>query len=215
MESSLNKYLKTHSSTPSEMLSWLEKQTHLRTNYGRMLSGSVQGELLKLLVEISGAQKILEIGSFTGYSSTCMALGLKEGGSIDALELNDELEDLMREAWEKAGVEDKINLHIGDAIETLESFADRLHYYDFVFIDANKRQYSSYYDLVFPLLKVGGIIVADDVLWDGKVLEEVPSKDAQTQGLLHFNDMVAEDRRVEQVMIPLRDGLTIIVKKSD
>ncbi|MBQ5639723.1 MAG: class I SAM-dependent methyltransferase, partial [Bacteroidales bacterium] len=185
------------------------------TNYGRMLSGSVQGELLKLLVEISGAQRILEIGSFTGYSSTCMALGLKEGGSIDALELNDELEDLMREAWEKAGVEDKINLHIGDASKTLESFADRLHYYDFVFIDANKREYSRYYDLVFPLVKVGGIIVADDVLWDGKVLEEIPSKDAQTQGLLQFNDMVAEDRRVEKVMIPLRDGLTIIVKKSD
>ncbi|MBQ1936171.1 MAG: class I SAM-dependent methyltransferase [Bacteroidales bacterium] len=215
MESSLNKYLKAHSSVPSEMLSWLEKQTHLRTNYGRMLSGSVQGELLKLLVEISGAQRILEIGSFTGYSSTCMALGLKEDGSIDALELNDELEDLMREAWEKAGVEDKINLHIGDASKTLESFADRLHYYDFVFIDANKREYSRYYDLVFPLVKVGGIIVADDVLWDGKVLEENPSKDAQTQGLLHFNDMVAEDRRVEKVMIPLRDGLTIIVKKSD
>ncbi|MBQ2006737.1 MAG: methyltransferase, partial [Bacteroidales bacterium] len=92
---------------------------------------------------------------------------------------------------------------------------DRLHYYDFVFIDANKREYSRYYDLVFPLVKVGGIIVADDVLWDGKVLEEIPSKDAQTQGLLHFNDMVAEDRRVEKVMIPLRDGLTIIVKKSD
>ncbi|MBQ1937077.1 MAG: class I SAM-dependent methyltransferase, partial [Bacteroidales bacterium] len=208
-------YLKSHSSVPSEMLSWLEKQTHLRTNYGRMLSGSVQGELLKLLVEISGAQRILEIGSFTGYSSTCMALGLKDGGSIDALELNDELEDLMREAWEKAGVEDKINLHIGDASKTLESFADRLHHYDFVFIDANKREYSRYYELVFPLVKVGGIIVADDVLWDGKVLEEIPSKDAQTQGLLHFNDMVAEDRRVEKVMIPLRDGLTIIVKKSD
>lgn len=215
MESSLNKYLKSHSSTPSEMLTWLEKQTHLRTNYGRMLSGSVQGELLKLLVEISRAKRVLEIGSFTGYSSTCMALGLPEDGSIDALELNDELEDLMREAWDKAGVEDKIKLHIGDACQTLESFSDRLQHYDLVFIDANKREYCRYYELVFPLLKVGGIIIADDVLWDGKVYEENPSSDAQTQGLLRFNDMVAEDRRVEKVMIPLRDGLTIIVKKSD
>ena len=209
MESPLNAYITKYSTLPSEALGWIEKQTNIRTNYPRMLSGPVQGELLKMLVEISGACRVLEIGSFTGYSSTCMALGLPEGGHIDALEINDELEDLMREGWERAGVSDRISLHIGDAVETLRSLEGE---YDFVFIDANKRQYLEYYELTLPLLRKGGVIVADDVLWDGKVYAEPPSRDAQTQGLLAFNAAVAQDSRVEVVMLPLRDGLSIIRK---
>ena len=209
MESPLNAYITKYSTLPSEALGWIEKQTNIRTNYPRMLSGPVQGELLKMLVEISGARRVLEIGSFTGYSSTCMALGLPEGGHIDALEINDELEDLMREGWERAGVSDRISLHIGDAVETLRSLEGE---YDFVFIDANKRQYLEYYELTLPLLRKGGVIVADDVLWDGKVYAEPPSRDAQTQGLLAFNAAVAQDPRVEVVMLPLRDGLSIIRK---
>ena len=163
-----------------------------------------------MLVEISGARRALEIGSFTGYSSACMALGLPEGGHLDALELNDELEDLMREGWERAGVQDKISLHIGDAVQTLKGLGGE---YDFAFVDANKRQYLEYYELVLPLLRSGGLMVADDVLWDGKVYAETPSSDAQTRSLLEFNDFVASDPRVEVVMLPLRDGLSLIRKK--
>ena len=212
MESSLDKYLREHSSKASEALEWIEKQTNIHTNYPRMLSGSVQGALLKILVELSGARRIIEIGSFTGYSSTCMALGLPEDGHIDALEINDELEYLMRGAWERAGVSDKISLHIGDAVKTLESLSGN-EAYDLVFIDANKRQYCEYYELVLPLLRPGGLIIADDVLWDGKVYADPLPKDAQTCGLLKFNDMVANDNRVEVVMLPLRDGISLIRKK--
>ncbi len=210
MESALNRYIRRHSSLPSEALLWIEKQTNIRTNYPRMLSGPVQGELLKMLVEISGARRVLEIGSFTGYSSTCMALGLPDGGHLDALELNDELEDLMREGWERAGVQGLITLHIGDAVRTLKTLRGE---YDFVFIDANKRQYLDYYELVLPLTRAGGLIVADDVLWDGKVYADVPSGDAQTRALLEFNDRVAADPRVEAVMLPIRDGLSLIRKR--
>lgn len=210
MESALNRYIRRHSTLPSEALLWIEKQTNIRTNYPRMLSGPVQGELLKMLVEISGAERVLEIGSFTGYSSACMALGLPEGGHIDALELNDELEELMREGWERAGVSDLITLHLGDAVQTLGSLDGG---YDFAFIDANKRQYLEYYELVLPLMRRGGLIVADDVLWDGKVYADIPSGDAQTRALLEFNDRVASDPRVEVVMLPLRDGLSLIRKR--
>lgn len=210
MESALNRYIRRHSTLPSEALLWIEKQTNIRTNYPRMLSGPVQGELLKMLVEISGAERVLEIGSFTGYSSACMALGLPEGGHIDALELNDELEELMREGWERAGVSDLITLHLGDAVQTLGSLDGG---YDFAFIDANKRQYLEYYELVLPLMRSGGLIVADDVLWDGKVYADIPSGDAQTRALLEFNGRVASDPRVEVVMLPLRDGLSLIRKR--
>lgn len=188
-------------------MDWLEKQTNIRTNYPRMLSGSVQGELLKMLVEMTGARRVLEIGSFTGYSAICMASGLPADGHLDALEINDELEDLMREGWERAGVSDRITLHIGDAVETLKSLDGP---FDFVFIDANKRQYCEYFDLVFPKLSPGGVIVADDVLWDGKVYTEPIAHDAQTVGLLNFNDKIKNDPRVEVVVLPLRDGLSVI-----
>lgn len=207
MRSSLDNYLISHSSLPNEALDWLEKQTNIRTNYPRMLSGSVQGELLKMLVEMTGAKRVLEIGSFTGYSAICLASGLPADGHLDALEINDELEDLMREGWEKAGVSDRITLHIGDAVETIKSLDGP---FDFVFIDANKRQYCEYFDLVFPKLAPGGIIVADDVLWDGKVYTEPVAHDAQTVGLLNFNDKIKNDPRVEVVVLPLRDGLSII-----
>ncbi len=209
MESPLESYITRYSTPLHEALAWIEKQTHIRTNYPRMLSGPVQGELLKLLVQISGARRVLEIGSFTGYSTACLALGLPEDGHIDALEINDELEDLMREGWKRAGVADRISLHIGDAVQTLRSLEGE---YDFAYIDANKRQYPEYYELTLPLLRSGGVIVADDVLWDGKVYSGTPSRDAQTQALLAFNAAVSQDPRVEVVMLPLRDGLSIIRK---
>lgn len=207
----MNDYLSRHSSIPNGALDWLEKQTNIHTNFPRMLSGQVQGELLKLLVELSGARTILEIGAFTGYSTICLASGLPEGGHIDTLEINDELEDLMREGWEKAGVSDRISLYIGDAKATLAGLEGP---YDLVFIDANKREYCDYYDLVMPLLKPGGLIIADDVLWDGKVYTEPLATDAQTEGLLAFNSRIADDPRVEVVILPFRDGISLIRKKS-
>lgn len=177
-----------------------------------MLSGRVQGQFLKMLVEISGARRVLEIGAFTGYSSCCMALGLPSDGHIDTLEINDELEDLMREGWKRAGVDSRISLHLGDARQTLASLREEGRQFDFVFIDANKREYCEYFDLIFPMLSKGALIVADDVLWDGKVYAEPLPHDAQTKGLLEFNDRMANDPRVEVVVLPLRDGISVIRK---
>lgn len=212
MESSLDKYIREHSTPVPEVLVWLEKQTNIHTNYPRMLSGAVQGNLLKMLVELSGAQRILEIGAFTGYSSICMALGIGPQGHIDTLEINDELEPLMRQAWEKAGVAHLIELHLGPALETLETFSP-CEPYDMVFIDANKREYPLYYEAVLPMVRQGGLIVADDTLWDGKVYEKTVPTDAQTAALVRFNETVAADPRVETVVLPLRDGLTLIRKR--
>lgn len=209
MESPLDKYLKSHSSLPSETLEWIERQTNIRTHYPQMLSGRVQGQLLKMMVGISGARRVLEIGAFTGYSSTCMALGLAEGGRLDALEQNDELEDLILQAWERAGVSDRTRLLLGDARQLLGTLEPG---YDLVFIDANKREYLTYYELCLPLLRRGGLILADDVLWDAKVYTEPPADDAQTRGIAAFNDFVAKDSRVEVVILPLRDGLSVIRK---
>lgn len=211
METAIDKYIREHSSAQSEALEWIERQTNIRTNYPRMLSGGVQGRLLTMLAEITGATKILEIGTFTGYSATCLAYGLAEGGTVDTLEINDELEDLTREGWKRAGVSEKINLHIGDARTTLQSLDGP---YDMVYIDANKREYCEYYDLVFDKLRAGALILVDDVLLGGKVYEEVPSGDKQTRGLLAFNDKIAKDPRVEVVILPVRDGLSIIRKKG-
>jgi len=205
------KYLKSHSTPQSEALAWVEAQTHIRTNYPRMLSGAVQGRFLTMMVEMTGAKSILEIGAFTGYSSICMAYGLPKDGHIDSLEINDELEDLILEGWQRAGVADKIHLHIGDAKETLKSMRDKR--FDLVYIDANKREYVDYYDLVIDLLNPGGCILADDVLWDGKMWQDPIPSDKQTQGIAAFNDKVASDPRVEVVILPIRDGLSIIRKR--
>ena len=203
-------YVAEHSSPQSEAREWIQKQTHIRTNYPRMLTGAVQGRFLTMLARISGAERVLEIGTFTGYSSTCFAYGIKEGGMVDTLEINDELEDLIREGWERAGVRDRITLHIGDAKETLRTLSGP---YDIVYMDANKREYCDYYDLIFDLVRPGGLILADDVLWDGKLWQDPMPSDKQTLGIAAFNDMVAADSRVESVILPWRDGLNIIRKK--
>ncbi len=213
MEPAIDRYIREHSTPAPEALEWLEKQTHIRTNYPRMLSGAVQGRLLKMLVELSSARRVLEIGAFTGYSSAFMALGLPEGGIVETLEINDELEPLMRQAWEKAGVQDRIRLRLGPALDTLDVLAAEGAVFDMAFIDANKREYPQYFEKVLPLLRPGGLVVADDTLWDGKVYAPESGNDSQTAALLRFNDAVASDSRVETVVLPLRDGLTLIRKK--
>ena len=225
------RYIEDHASSPSEALEWVVKQTHLRTNHARMLSGAAQGQLLRMLVQMSGASRVLELGTFTGYSAICLASGLPSDGHLDTLELNDELEDLILEGFDRAGLGDRIELHIGDCKETLRRFrtgmglsaepkagvsedvADESRLYDVVYIDANKREYCEYYDLVFDMVRPGGLILADNVIWDGKVCQDPLPQDRQTLGIAAFNDKVSADPRVESVILPLRDGLNIIRKK--
>lgn len=201
------------SSPQGEALDWLQKQTNIRTNHARMLSGPVQGRFLKMIVEMCGARRVLELGSFTGYSGICLASGLPEDGHLDTLEINDELEDLILEGFSRAGFRERISLHIGDCLETLKRFREEgREPYDLVFIDANKRDYPEYYELVFDLVRPGGWILADNVLWDGKVALDPMPQDRQTLGIDNFNRRVASDPRVESVIIPIRDGLNLIHK---
>ncbi len=209
----LNEYLLNYSQEQDNVLQWLQKQTNLRTNHARMLCGPVEGKLIEFISRMISPNDILEIGAFTGYSAICLGRGLKEGGKLDSLELNDELEDLILQAHEKAGLSDKITLHIGDAKETIKKLKEEGRMYDLVFIDANKREYTAYYELVFDMVRPGGYILADNVLWDGKVYQENVPQDAQTQGICKFNQLVKEDPRVENVIIPLRDGMNLIRKK--
>lgn len=205
----LNDYIVSHSRPETEGLRWIRRQTNLRTNRARMLSGPVQGAFLTLLVRSTGARRALEIGAFTGYSAACIAMGLPLDGHLDSLEINDELADLILEGWDKCGVSRIASLHIGDASDFLKQADGE---YDFVFIDANKREYCKYFEAVVPLVRKGGLILADNTLWDGKVVEEPVPQDAQTQEILRFNDMVSRDSRVEELILPLRDGLTIMQK---
>ena len=207
------KYIKDHATKQSEALAWVEKQTHIRTNHARMLSGAVQGQIMRMLVQTSGASRILELGTFTGYSAIFLASAMPEGGHLDTLEINDELEDLILEGFDRAGLSDKIDLHIGDCKEILGRFREEGREYDMVYMDANKREYCDYYGLIFDMVRPGGLILADNVLWDGKVCEDPMPQDRQTLGIARFNDMVSDDPRVESVILPLRDGLNLIRKK--
>jgi predicted O-methyltransferase YrrM len=222
------KYIEEHVTPQGAALDWVEKQTHIRTNHARMLSGALQGELMRILVQISGAKRVLELGTFTGYSAICLATHLPADGHLDTLELNDELEDLILEGFERAGLSDKISLHIGDCKETLVRLRSEMglsedsaegrpgttdKLYDIVYIDANKREYCEYYDLVFDMIRPGGLILADNVIWDGKVCMDPLPQDKQTLEIVRFNDKVTADPRVESVILPIRDGLNVIRKK--
>lgn len=206
-------YIKDHATSPDPALEWVEKQTHIRTNHPRMLSGSVQGQVMRMLAQISGASRILELGTFTGYSAICLASALPADGHLDTLEINDELEDLILEGFERAGLADRISLHIGDCKETLRRFREEGREYDLVYMDANKREYCEYYELIFDMARPGGLILADNVIWDGKVCQDPLPQDKQTLGIARFNDMVSADPRVESVILPLRDGLNLIRRK--
>lgn len=183
-----------------------------------MLTGPVQGRFLKMTVGAISPERILEIGTFTGYSAVCIASALPAGGHLDTLEINDELEDIIAGGFERAGVADKISLILGDAKDSLKTLRreildDRTRPpYDMVYIDANKREYPEYYELVFDIVRPGGYILADNVLWDGKVWQSPLPQDRQTLGIARFNDIVASDPRVESVIIPVRDGLNFIRK---
>ena len=204
-------YILSHIEQEPEYLYRLWRATNIRLLHGRMASGHLQGRLLKMLVQMIKPKRILEVGTFSGYSAICMAEGLEEGGKVYTFEINDEQEDFTRPWIEQSPVADRIEFIIGDAITE----APRLGImFDMAFIDGDKRTYVETYEAVLPLLKPGGFMLADNTLWDGHVVDPAYDHDQQTQGIRRFNDHVAQDARVEQVILPLRDGLTLIrVKK--
>lgn len=206
----LDDYLLQHSDAEPDYLARINRKTHLQTINPRMLSGHLQGRALSMLSRMIRPERILEIGAFTGYSALCLAEGLAEGGVLHTIEADDELEDMIRENIAEAGMQDKIVLHIGDALEILDRLTDC---FDLVFIDADKREYEAYYEKVLPMLNKGGFILADNTLWDGKILLKAEKQDEQTRSIQDFNQKIANDQRISKVILPLRDGLTLMQKK--
>ena len=211
MQEELEDYILKHIDAEGDDLRRLNRETHLYHLRPRMCSGHLQGRMLKMMVRMIRPQHILELGTFTGYSALCLAEGLADDlCRLDTIELDDELEDFIRAHFDASPLAPRINLHIGDARDVLPTIEGD---FDLVFIDANKREYCQYYEMVFPRVASGGFIIADNTLWDGKVVDWGKKLDAQTEGILRFNDMIAADDRVEKVILPVRDGLTIIYKK--
>lgn len=208
----LEQYIEAHSQREEPLLAELSRTTHLRVLRPRMLSGNLQGWLLRMLCGMLRARRVLEIGTYTGYAAIAMAEGMAEGGVLHTIDINDELEDFARDFIRRGGLEERIVLHVGDALEVIPRLDET---FDLVFIDADKRQYADYYRLVFDKVRVGGLIVADDALWDGKVADASGKVDAQTRGILDFNDLVQADPRVENVLLPIRHGLMLARKVSD
>jgi predicted O-methyltransferase YrrM len=204
-------YIEQHSSPESDALKQIVHSTHIEMINPRMMSGHIQGRVLSLLSQMIRPDRILELGTFTAYSTLCLAEGLTPTGQLFTIEHNDELEDLIRRNLSLSPLADKIHLVIDDAIQWLAQHHPSQPY-DLVFIDADKRQYTAYLDAVLPLVRPGGWILADNTLWDGHIIEEAYDKDKQTLALRAFNDRVAQDDTLEKVILPLRDGLTIIRK---
>ena len=206
----LDDYILQHSDAEPDYLYRLWRATNIHLLHGRMASGHLQGRLLKMLVQMIRPKTILEVGTFSGYSALCMAEGLEEGGMVYTFEINDEQEDFTRPWIEGSPVADKVTFMIGDAITE----APRLGItFDMAFIDGDKRTYQETYEMVLSILKPGGFILADNTLWDGHVIDAAYGHDQQTQGIIRFNDFIARDPRVERVIVPLRDGLTLIRKR--
>ncbi|MDZ4844862.1 MAG: O-methyltransferase [Chitinophagales bacterium] len=203
----INAYCEAFSKPQAEVLRELERETHLKMLYPQMLSGHLQGKFLGMISAMLKPKAILEIGTFTGYSAICLASGLSDDGVMHTIEAEEELENTILRYFKKAGLEKKITLHIGKAAEVIPTLNMQ---FDLVFIDADKESYPTYYDLVFDKVRKGGLIIADNALWSGKVLNE--KQDAETQGIHTFNQKALNDNRVENVLLPLRDGVMIVRK---
>ena len=210
MNSEIEKYILDHSDPEGDYLYRLYRATNIHLLHGRMASGHLQGRVLKMLVRMIRPKNILEIGTFSDYSAICLAEGLEEGGMVYTFEINDEQEDFTRPWIEQSAVADKIRFIIGDAMTEAPKLGVE---FDMAFVDGDKRTYMESYEMVLSLLRPGGFILADNTLWDGHVVDHAYDKDKQTHGIEAFNDFVARDPRVERVMLPLRDGLTLIYKK--
>ena len=210
---SLEEYIEQHTSPESEVLAAINRDTNIHVLNPHMLSGQVQGRVLSFLSQMIRPKRILELGTFTGYSALCLAEGLPNDGELITIEHNDELEDTIRHNLALSPLGSKIHLIIGDAKEVLNSLNIKHSTFNLIFVDADKREYAEYLDLVYPLVVPGGWILADNTLWDGHIIDPAYDRDKQTLGLRAFNDRIASDPRVEQVILPLRDGLTLIHKK--
>ena len=210
MEKELDKYIREHSTPEDKVLEELYRQTHLYVVNPNMASGHIQGKFLEMLSYMIHPSRILEIGTYTGYSAICLARGLKSGGQLHTIEINDELNEMSTHYFALAGVADRVTLHTGRAQDVLPEMK---YIFDLVFIDGDKREYCEYYDLVFEKVRKGGFIIADNVLWGGKIEGEEALIDPQTKLVVMFNEMVRKDPRVEKIVLPLRDGLMIIRKK--
>ena len=206
----IDNYILDHIEPEDEILKELNRETHLKVLHARMLSGHLQGQVLTLLSKIIQPSMILEVGTFTGYSAICLARGQQENGRLITIDIDDELESFAAKYFEKAGLKDKIKQRIGPALKIIPELKET---FDLVFLDADKSEYIDYFNLVIEKLRKGGIIIADNTLWSGKVLEKPAPDDEQTKGIIAFNNLIAKDNRVEKVILPLRDGVTIIRKK--
>ena len=210
MTEQLDDYILRHIDAEPDHLHRLWRATQLHLLYPRMASGHLQGRMLVMLTRMIRPQRILELGTFSGYSALCLAEGMPDTAELHTIEVNDEQEDFTRPWLEQSPWADRIHLHIGDAMDIVPTLDGP---FDLIYIDADKRHYADYYRLVMPYLNNGGFIVADNTLWDGHVVDPEHQHDAQTQGILAFNDLVAQDTQVEKVILPLRDGLTLIRKR--
>lgn len=208
----LEEYILRHTSPESPIRERLWREAHVRLLRARMLSGHLQGNLLQMLCRLTRARRALEIGTYTGYAAHCLAEALGEGGEVHTIESDDEMEDFIHEFLDGAPYADRVHLYLGDALEILPKLLEE-HTFDLVYIDANKREYLDYYELIIPHLPSGALILADNTLWDGKVIEEPTPNDPQTKSILAFNEHVQHDPRVENLILPLRDGLSLIYKK--
>lgn len=202
----LDSYVTQHSENEPELLALLNKETHQKILAPRMISGHFQGRVLSMLSKIIHPTTILEVGTYTGYATLCLAEGLAENGTIDTLDNEEELFDFQRKYFDKTIWANQITQHLGDALNIIPTLTKK---YDLVFIDADKENYINYFHLIVPMMNKGGIIISDNVLWSGKVLEEIKPNDFTTQILLEYNQLLKEDPRVETVLLPIRDGLTV------
>jgi len=202
-------YILNHIDEEDRHLAELYRRANIQLVRPRMLAGHLQGRFLKMLVRMFRPQRILEIGTYTGYATLCLAEGLPEEGEIHTVEIDDEMEDFIREQFDRSPLNNKINLHIGDVIEIIPRLEGM---FDMVYIDGDKREYCDYYNLVFDRISSGGVILADNTLWSGKVWENPDPNDKQTLGIIRFNEMIKLDKRIEKIILPLRDGLTMIYK---
>ena len=210
MQDQIDQYIAEHISAEPKILADTYRYTHLHHLYPRMCSGHIQGRILKMLTSMIRPERVLELGAYTGYSALCMAEAMTPGTELHTVELDDELEDELRERFASSLQADIIRLHIGDCLQLIEPLSREHGPWDMVFMDANKRHYPQYLEALLPHIRPGGYILADNTLWDGKVAQTPAPTDPQSVGIMQFNDMVAADPRLEVAILPLRDGLTLI-----
>lgn len=210
LSAGIERYIEGHIDPQDDILAELERETSLNVINPRMLSGHMQGSMLTMFSKMIRPASVLEIGTYTGYSAICLAKGLQPGGKLITIEMNDELEPLARKYFTRAGLSGIIDMRIGNALEIIPGLNGP---FDLVFMDADKRQYPEYYNLVIDKVVSGGWIIADNILWDGKVAGNADPGDMQTKGILEFNAMVAADNRVEKTIVPVRDGIMVVRKR--